>query len=376
MSHSLSQKTTIPETILVPKTTIFKSGAAAVIEKNCKIHGVKGYAVYGTAAKNNKSIIDFFRNKNVRAVQRVNSSIEPSTAELEEMISDAQKWGAQWILGIGGGSILDLAKATAGLFNALEPPRYYQTGGILGEKGIPFIAVPTTAGSGAEATPNAVFIHTETNEKLSIRENTFIAETVILDPDLLSEAPPQVIAGSGLDAFAQAIESYFSLGGTWLSSVYAYQAFECIVHNLVPFYKTRTHDHACGLLLGSYLAGIALSQSRLGVVHGIAHPLGVRYGIEHGKLCGWILPHALALNKEYVPDKYASLSAACPCEDLYETACMFLRELQITNPFPPGPYDDDDSIISAALSSGSTRANPFQITEKEMRALLDKIRQQ
>lgn len=279
---------------------------------------------------------------------------------------------ANWIAGIGGGSALDLAKAAAGLFNAPEKPVYYQEGGALKETGIPFIAVPTTAGSGSEATLNAVIINPEKKVKLSIRHKNFLASAVILDTELLKTAPTNVMAYSGMDALVQAYESFISKNSTGFSEMLALRAIEMISGHLPAAVEKRKDEDLHEILVGSFFSGLAFSHSRLGVIHGIAHPLGALYHVPHGLVCSVCLIPSVLLNRNAMGDKYDRMSRAVGM-DFTQKIAELQSAFGIQSPFKGKEVIEKEKIVSETLKSGSTAANPKTVTREDVEFLLRHI---
>jgi len=294
---------------------------------------------------------------------------EPTLAQVAEAARSAREAGACWIAGVGGGSVLDLAKAAAGLAHAEQQPAFYQNGGALDAAGVPFIAVPTTAGTGAEATPNAVITNHETGVKKSIRDPSFLAALIVLDPELLAGMPKPVIAAAGMDALTQAVESFLSVKATWLSEQLALQGVRLLAANLAAVYDGETGPPLEACLLGSYLTGVAFSFSRLGVVHGLAHPLGAVFQVPHGLVCGVCLPHALAFNREAARAKYETL-AACLGGDPVAVVREMLQRFDLRSPFAGAQLKARERIVREVLASGSTAANPRPVTAQDVDGFL------
>lgn len=358
-----------PQEVLLPQKTIFKKGSSLNIAEECIEFGTRGLIVHGRSLENHKEVI-----------RRLSSSAgffctccgEPSLDEISEVIEKAKSIKAEWIAGIGGGSVLDLAKAAAGLFNAKEKPIFYQEGGALKEKGIPFIAVPTTAGTGSEATINSVITNKEKRVKLSIREKSFLARKVILDVELLEGLKPSVLSCSGMDAFVQGYESYISKNATWFSENLALKSIDLINRNILSAYETGAERNLSAMLLGSYLGGIALSSSRLGVIHGIAHPLGALYDLPHGLICSVCFIPSIKINKKAMGRKYDIISNLLGM-DFVERIEMLLKALKIESPFKGKEVIEREKIIEETLKSGSTAANPKEIIRDDVDFILQEI---
>ena len=363
-----------PEKTLLPGKTIFKKGAYFFLVSEALEFGKRGLIVHGHSLKKgnklNKILNQSLKPGKIEFFCR--GSGEPTLDEVKTVIARAKSIKAEWIMGVGGGSVLDLAKAAAGLFNAREEPEFYQEKGKLEEKGIPFIAVPTTAGTGSEATSNSVIINKKKNIKRSIRNESFLAKKVILDVKLLESLPPKIISYSGMDAFIQAYESFISKNSSWLSETLALKAIELINTNILKVYSDKREENLSGLLLGSYLAGLALSHSRLGVIHGIAHPLGAIYNQPHGLICSVCLLPSIKLNRKVLAKKYQILSRALR-NDLLERAEALIKSLNIISPFKGKTLIKKEKIIKETLLSGSTAANPKKISRKDVEFMLEKI---
>jgi len=288
------------------------------------------------------------------------------------MISAGREADASWVAGIGGGSVLDLAKASAGLFHAPQPPEAYHNGAAIETPGLAFAAVPTTAGTGSEATVNAVLTNSATRQKKSIRDDALMARLVILDPELLQYCPKQVIAHAGMDALTQALEAFTSRHAVWLSDELGLKALTLIGTHLEAFYRDADPAAAEQVLIGSYLAGLSFAMARLGVVHGIAHSLGVRYHVPHGYVCGVCLPHAVELNRDAMGGKYEQASRALG-RDLLDLIRHLLIQLDMPSPFRGKPVMEKEAIIRETVGAWSTKANPKPITPADVEWLLDRL---
>jgi len=365
-----------PQEATLPARILFKKGGVSDLAKEVAEFGTCGIVVHGASLEKNG-----LKEKIARDLQKADLSAEffcrptgePTLEEISTVIAKGRALKIDWVLGIGGGSVLDLAKAAAGLFNAKEKPAFYQQGGALTERGIPFIAVPTTAGSGSEASPNSVIIDPEKKVKLSIRHKDLLARKVILDPDLLKGLPFAVMCHSGMDAWVQAYESFISKNATWFSENFALKAIQLISRHLVPALNAGRDEDLSGLLLGSFFAGVAFSHSRLGVIHGIAHPLGVLYNVPHGLICSLCFAPSIKLNLEAMGNqRYAIMSQAAGM-DLLQKVHELQKTLKITSPFKGKPLLEKEKIITETLGSGSTAANPKFITREDVEYLLKEL---
>jgi len=317
---------------------------------------------------------------------------DPTFATVNAAADLARREGCDVIVGLGGGSAVDAGKAVAGIARWPYPvDDYYYTDRVLPGKGLPFVAVPTTAGTGAEVTKNAVLSDPARALKQSLRGDYLLADVALVDPALTVSMPPDVTASTGGDALTQAIESYVSKNASPLTDALATQAIRLIGRSLQRAYHHGTDLAArTDVALGSLLAGMALTNARLGAVHGLAHPLGVRFGLPHGLVCALLLPYEMAYNlrgdyplAEVTRRKYAhvaellgldvtGLSPLQAGERATDYVFKLNRELGLDRRLREFGVTEADLPILAAesLPSGSLKANPRPPTQEEMEELL------
>lgn len=363
-----------PDTLLQPERLLYGRGKTGSLLGECARYGSRGVLVYGAALASGGRAERLCQSAplGMEILPYRHSGAEPTLAAVTALLAAARAHKADWIAGVGGGSVLDLAKSAAALFRTSAPPRHYHDGGVIETPGVTFIAVPSTAGTGAEATLNAVLTNESTGAKKSIRDAGLMARLVILDPDLIATCPPAVVAASGMDALTQAIEAFTSRHATVFSDALAIEALRLIAGNVAAVYRDPAAPAAAELLGGSFMAGVALSTARLGVVHGLAHPLGALYDLPHGLVCALCLPHAVELNRTAYGGKYGIMSHAAG-GDLLDTIRALGRELDIRSPLSGQPVRNRDMICRETLASGSTKANPKPITPADVDWLLDRI---
>lgn len=289
------------------------------------------------------------------------------------------------VLGIGGGSALDVAKAAAGLVNESSTVADIFRGKPISTKGVPFAAVPTTAGSGAEATTNAVLTDTEQGTKASIRSDSFLAELVVLDPVLTCSAPPAVTAASGMDSLAQAIEGYTSMHANEFTRPLSREAVRLIGHNLLRAHSDGDDLPARDAMLkASFLGAVAFANCRLGAVHGIAHPVGVRYHAPHGVVCAILLPYVMRFNMPDCVEDYARLAREweiakkkTSARAMAASLIGMVEDLNHKVGIPPKlreiglRQEDISAIAEESLPSGSMAANRRKMIKEDIEALLE-----
>lgn len=229
---------------------------------------------------------------------------EPSPELVDDAVAAHRDAGIDVVIGIGGGSALDAAKAVAGLLrhhhSVLEhlegvgPERPYDG------PSVPFIAVPTTAGTGSEATKNAVLSRRGPGGfKKSFRDEALVARVAIVDPELLAGCPREIIAANGMDAFTQLLESFVSIKANPMTDALAWSGLRAFRDGFFAAWHGDGADAPAGragLAYASLMSGICLAQTGLGSVHGLASPLGAFYPIPHGVCCGTLVAAATAVN--------------------------------------------------------------------------------
>lgn len=237
-----------------------------------------------------------------RGITWANLSIsgEPSPDTIDAAVAQFRSQNIQAVIGIGGGSVLDAAKAIAGLLMNQNSVMDYLEGVGKGltyrGPSLPFIAVPTTAGTGSEATKNAVLsIQGPEGFKKSFRHECLVPEYALLDPDLLETCPPELIAADGMDAFTQLLEAYVSSKANPLIDALAWSGMEAVHQGFFAAYEGDAEGRAA-MAYAALLSGICLAQVGLGSVHGLASPLGAFFPIPHGVVCGTLVAKATEIN--------------------------------------------------------------------------------
>lgn len=308
---------------------------------------------------------------------------EPGVENVQDCMDAARDAGADQVIGIGGGSVLDVAKAVA-LAGWGHPAAEYFAGRPVPDTGLPILLLPTTSGTGSEVTWVSVLVDRRNRRKASIRGPGMMPAAAIVDPELTVSCPPSVTAHSGMDAFVQAVESYTSRGANPMTAALAREAaLLTATHLETAFREPENRPAREGMALGSMLAGIALNTSRLGLVHGLAHPLGAVTGAAHGLLCGMLLPAVIEFNAPVAADRYAELAALLgltepdrPAGEAPALLAAWTQRLLARLGFPADlhelGFDDKDLTYVAAetLPSGSTRANPRPVDQDIAAALL------
>lgn len=364
----------LPPTLLLPQQTLAKAGSALALAETARAFGPKGLLVHGGSLQR-AGVIDA-----ILAAAPAGTAIrtwrhnggEPTVGEVDALRAGLRADHPDWVAAVGGGSVIDLAKAAAGLADAPETAAFYQLHpAAIPAATLPLLAAPSTAGTGSEATVVSVLTNPDTCLKQSIRHPSHMPRLVILDPDLLKGCPPATVAAAGLDAFIQAFESYTSRHATPFTRTLSELALTRIARALLPLYR-GDHTAAADMLEASYLAGLALSHARLGVIHGLAHPLGARFHAAHGLVCACCLPAALAFNRDAIRADLDSLKARHGL-DVEALVADWLDAMRLDSPFAGRALADRDAVIRETLASGSTAANPRPVSAADAAALLDAV---
>lgn len=231
---------------------------------------------------------------------------EPSLPVLETHLNALKTQNIDGMIAIGGGSVLDMAKALSGLIPAQKSiTTYLEVVGLgqpLDNNPIPWIAVPTTAGTGSEVTKNAVIDIPNAQRKVSLRDPRLLPHVALIDPALTDETPKHITLACGLDAITQCIEPYLSKKRTPLTDALVEHVIPKGLKALTNLMTTETQSDRDTMALVSVTGGIALANSGLGVVHGFAGPLGSVTGAAHGEICAALLAHGLKAHRAYVTD--------------------------------------------------------------------------
>ncbi|MFX1426510.1 MAG: iron-containing alcohol dehydrogenase [Promethearchaeota archaeon] len=229
-------------------------------------------------------------------------SSEPSPTLIDDAATEFRKKNIELIVSIGGGSVIDAGKAISAMIPKEDSIKNYLEGvgtKIHDGKKLPFIAIPTTSGTGSEATKNAVISEIGPNGfKKSLRHENFIPEVALIDPQFMVPCPPSISAACGMDAFTQLIEAYVSPQGNPMTDALAVSGMKFIIQNLIPACSSGASriEVRASLAYASLISGIALANAGLGIVHGLASAIGGLFDIPHGVICGTLLAEATRMN--------------------------------------------------------------------------------
>jgi len=307
----------------------------------------------------------------------------PTIEVVQQGVAAFKQADADYLIAVGGGSPQDTSKAIGIIINNPEfaDVRSLEGGAETKNKSVPMIAIPTTAGTAAEVTINYVITDIEKKRKFVCYDPHDIPIVAIIDSDMMSSMPASLKAATGVDALTHAIEGYITKGAWELSDMLHLKAIEIIGRALrlsVKGVQAGMDDMA----LGQYIAGMGFSNVGLGLVHGMAHPLGAFYGTAHGVANAVLLPHIMAYNAEYTGEKYRHIAAALGVSNMNDVPISMARKAAIDVVFQlnsdvgipaslreVGMLEADiDALAEAALADICTGGNPRE-------AHLDDIKQ-
>ena len=323
--------------------------------------------------------------------------IEPSPELIDDIVNRFRSRKIEAVVAIGGGSAVDAGKAIAGLLKIENSVMDFLegVGPELNYSGpvTPFIAVPTTAGTGSEATKNSVLSRQSFDGfKKSFRDEMLVPDYAILDPDLLSSCPVGLIAANGMDALTQLMESYVSTRSNAMTDALALDGLVAVKNSLLDWYNGNNSEvNRAQMMYASLLSGINLAQTGLGSVHGLASPLGAFFPIPHGVVCGTIVAVATEINIEAMqarePDnvairKYAKLGRLFTDNldlndnDALTALVSYLTNLTIKMDLPLlkeyGVRSEQLDHVVAHSRGSSMKTNPIVLTDDEIRSVVFK----
>jgi alcohol dehydrogenase class IV len=369
---------------------LFGLGVRRELPSIARSIGSRALVVGGQSSDRVDTAVDALAAAGVRSV-RWSVRGEPSVEEIRAGTTLLRTAGSDMVIAVGGGSALDAGKALAALAanpgEALDYLEVIGRGFPLEKPSLPFIAVPTTAGSGAEVTRNAVLKSEPHRVKVSLRSALMLPRVALVDPELTLTLPAQATAATGLDALAQLIEPYLSSKASPLIDPLCLDGIARVARSLVPAFQDGSNLPArIDMSMASLFGGLALANAGLGAVHGFAGPIGGRFAAPHGAVCAALLPHVCRVN-------VAALQARDPTgpglqrlrrvaqvltrrgDAVPAHAVEYLEALQGQLGIPRlGAYGitmaDVPALVGQSRQSSSMRGNPIELTEEELTRVL------
>jgi len=325
-----------------------------------------------------KKFENIFKQKNIdyRIFNEV--EVDPAFEIVSKALDKVIDFLPDVMVAIGGGSSLDTAKSI----------KYFVKKSGLS---IPLIALPTTSGTGSEVSSYAVLTDKKNNIKIPLKDNEMIPEYAILDPELTKTLPKSVVADSGIDALTHAIESYTCKEANFYTQIYALSAIRLIFKNLLRMYRDIKDEEArIEMAKASCIAGFAFEKSGLGINHSIAHAIGGKFHIAHGKINGTILPYIIRFNSEdkTTAQRYYEISKdlGFPANNTEEGAESLAVAVEVLNKNLGLPscvkdlaiaeekyFNEIDIMSKSALEDICTSGNVREVNLKDLKKLFEKV---
>lgn len=376
-------------TFSVPQNIIVGRGSLAKLPEVAeKSGGKKAFIISGPHLNKMgivQSCVDALKAKGIESSVFTETEGNPSVETVDKASAAYKESGADFIVALGGGSPMDVAKAVGVVARYGGSITEYEGADKVPGDIIPLIAVPTTAGTGSEVTAFSVITDHSRNYKLTVFSYKLIPSYAILDAKLLTTAPASVAAACGIDAMVHALEAYISTAASPFSDAMAEKALELIGANIRCYVANRGDIEAAeNMLVGSLFAGIAFSWARLGDVHAMSHPVSAYFNVPHGVANAILLPTIVEYNVLADKGKYLNIYnciAKLPAAPEEFTADMLVDELRDLNEslgIPAGleevgvTKDKFDAMADDAMKSGNIAVNPRSTTKKDVLALYEK----
>jgi alcohol dehydrogenase class IV len=297
----------------IPSEVIFGSGCAETVGEQARKLGAKRALVISDQGIQKAGLVDqiesWLDKTGISSTSYVDVEAEPSTDSVSPCLDYARQAECDVVIGLGGGSVMDTAKAIAMLLKNEGAVEGYLGNDLVKRRGVPTILMPTTAGTGSEITPNALFYVPSRRAKEAVISPLIVTPVAMVDPALTLSVPPSVTAATGMDALCHAVESYTGLNATPLSEPFALEAIRLISANLreavINGQSLRARE---GMALGSLCAAISLANSGTNAVHALAYPLQGLKRITHGIANSLLLPYVMEFNLLGNLEKFAKVT--------------------------------------------------------------------
>lgn len=369
---------------------IFGAGASNEIGSLAAAEGKRALVVTGKTIERAQRLIDALEGKSLETVT-FSVAGEPSIDTVALGTEKARENGCDIVIGLGGGSALDTGKAIAALLtNGGSPLDYLEViggGAQLTRASAPFFAIPTTAGTGAEVTRNAVLASPDHRVKVSLRSPHMLPRLALVDPELTYDLPPDITAATGLDALTQVLEPYVSSRATPITDSLCREGLCRAARSLRIAYADGMNAAAReDMAVTSLFGGLALANAGLGAVHGFAGPFGGMFAAPHGAVCARLLPHVMVANVSALKSRSPTHEALRRYDDIAQMltddesasaddGVVWVQELCEEFEVPPltayGFTDNDISTLTdKAAAASSMKGNPIELLSDEMGQLL------
>lgn len=369
---------------------LFGSGALGEVGSLAAEMGRRAFVITGQTLERAVPLLEALAKEGVESIT-FQVSGEPTTDVALDGVRRARKTGCDLVIGIGGGSVLDTGKAVAALLtNRGELLDYLEVigrGQPLTHAAAPYIAIPTTAGTGSEVTRNAVLASPQHRVKVSMRSPLMLPRLALVDPELTHSMPPAITASTGLDAFTQVLEPYVSHRANPMTDAICREGLRRAAHSLRRAYEDGSDAGAReDMALVSLFGGLALANAGLGAVHGFAGPLGGLFHAPHGVICARLLPYVMEANvhalQTRMPDapplaRYDEIAqiltgkATARATDGVDWVQNLCEALNVPSLSDFGLTEDDfQTVADKARKASSMKGNPIVLRDEELTEIL------
>lgn len=366
---------------------VFGPGSLRVVAPAARGMGRRALLVTGRSPERSRHLESDLANEGVR-ISRFAISGEPTVEQASTGAALARQHDCELVIGMGGGSAIDAAKAIAALTtNSNDPLEYLEVigqGRALETAPLPFIAIPTTAGTGSEVTRNAVLAAPGRKVKVSLRSPRMLAALAVVDPELTIDLPTTITASTGLDALTQAIEPYVSVRANALTDLFCAEGMLRVRRSLARACQNGDDkDARSDMSYASLLGGLSLANAGLGVVHGFAGPIGGMFDAPHGAICAALLPYGVDVNVRALRARGLSVDRFQQAARILtglpqakaEDAAVWLHALCETLDVKPLRHygigqEHVAPLIAKASQSSSMKGNPCVLTQTELEEVI------
>jgi alcohol dehydrogenase class IV len=371
---------------------VFGCGTAKTLGERAAKLGRRALWITGKNGERHRALAEQLQSAGVE-LAAVSVAAEPRVDDALRAVAVGRQLGAEQVIACGGGSVLDLGKAAAALLaNPRDPFEFLEVvgkGRPLARPALPLIALPTTAGTGAEVTKNAVLLSTEHRVKVSLRHDSMLPALAIVDPELTLSMPPSVTAATGLDALTQCLEPYVSGQHNPLTDALALEGLRRGARSLGRAFRDGSDLEARqDMALCSLFGGLALANAKLGAVHGFAGPFGGSFDSPHGAVCARLLPEVMRANvaalgarapDSPILDRFAQVArvltatADASIDDGIAFVERLGRELLVPGLASYGMTTADiPELVDKARQASSMKGNPIELTVGELSGILER----
>ena len=369
---------------------IFGAGTALQIGKLASGFGHKALVVFGKSFLKSHPIMQDLKAHGIQC-ECFRITKEPTVPMVMAGANKARRAACDVVIAIGGGSVIDSGKVIAALLtNQGDLYDYLETigkGQAIINAPAPFLALPTTAGTGTEVTCNSVLISPEHEVKVSMRSHLMLPKIAIIDPELTYSMPPSITANTGMDAITQLIEAFVSRDSNPLTDGICREGLMRTAGSMEKVFLDGSNIKAReDMCIASLFGGIALANAKLGAVHGIAGPLGGMYPSSHGGVCGRLLPFVMATNIAALKNRFPASDALTRYKEIARMvtgnlkasaleSVIWVQNLCDSMGVAPlsryGVHEKDiDRIVERSQKASSMRGNPVQLKKEELQDIL------